>query len=193
MWQQVYQHGAAQRQSETLQRFLNGTCLYLAELDRAAVKPWRICRVHTQAGGERGFPVWRLTSPVTKCLPSGEKDRAVICFLLIREEESKVWGWLVKINGKPIQRMLFVHWKLTESWSCFPIRVAFLQLLMTGFIILMWCVPLLSAECVSLTHLGATMWCCLFFLGFSKTTTHLHDEANTQNVPFHLFEPTANK
>lgn len=152
MWQQVYQHGAAQRQSETLQRFLNGTCLYLAELDRTAVKPWRICRVYTQAGGERSFPVWKLTSPVTKCLPSGEKDRAVICFLLIREEESKVWGWLVKINGKPIQRMLFVHWKLSESWSCFPIRVAFLQLLMTGFIILMWCVPLLSAEC----------WVCFF-------------------------------
>lgn len=30
------------------------------------------------------------------------------------------------------------------------------------------------------------MWCCLFFLGFSKTTTHLHNEAKTQNTPFHL-------
>lgn len=36
---------------------------------------------------ENKFFSLRLTSPVTKCLPSGEKARAVMVFLLIREEE----------------------------------------------------------------------------------------------------------
>lgn len=33
------------------------------------------------------FSCLELTSPVTKCLPSGEKDKAVMVFLLIREEQ----------------------------------------------------------------------------------------------------------